>query len=673
MNSGIMNRSFYAYVSVLLLSVFGMQAQAQSNFLPPDQAFHFSAQSVSETEAELSWDVAPHYYLYHDQFKVMVGQKPVKLKLPAGKQKNDPTFGLTNVHYNHVSIQLKVKPSTSYLVLWQGCSEDGLCYPLQRKTIQTDASGLLPQQQSSTTAKLLNQSRSTELFNTSQNSIDRVETEVAQNKPEPAIQKKQATELTDSSDSVQATPEALTEVTASAANEIKGSEATAESESTVNAVTEPQTDASVKPVDSELRDQLNNDQLFFSFLKQDQLLVNLLIFFILGILLAFLPCSLPLIPILSGIILQRASGYKAAIIALSFIVSMALVYSLMGIVVAEIGYSFQRWFQSPVVITLFAVLFVIFALNLFGLYQLTLPQPIMQKLGNLQNRQKGGSILSAAVMGALSALIVGPCMSAPLAGALLFVSQSHSATMGGLYLFIMGMGMGLPLFIVSVFGSHLLPQPGIWMDRLKACFGFIMLMVALYFIRPMLNLSVYHLLFALLAIGLCIYLLLSIRHVSHKTGKAITVVCAVLTLTAGIWQARLALDETQTAYHTEELQKWHKVSTEQELQNTILQLKKLNKPIVIDVYADWCVACQPIEQQVFPRADVQQALKDFSLIKLDLTQYNASQDNILKKWEILGPPTLLILDSQAQEIRQLRLTGTFSAKLLIKQLQQVNH
>ena len=417
--------------------------------------------------------------------------------------------------------------------------------------------------------------------------------------------------------------------------------------------------------------QWNDDQSFFKLLSKDSLFLNLLVFFGLGILLAFLPCSLPLIPILSGIIIKNAKGYKAVAIALSFVISMAVIYAIMGIVVAEIGYSFQRWFQSPWIVSLFAVLFVVLALNLFGLYQLNLPQFITNKLSNLQNNQKAGTILGAVVMGALSALIVGPCMSAPLAGALLFVSQSQSAVLGGLYLFILGLGIGLPLFIASVFGSRLLPKPGKWMDRIKVSFGFIMLMVALYFIRPMLSTTIYSALFALLCLVLAIYLFNALRDSEKVLNKVILAVIAVVSLVASFWNIQQSYAAYQTQYSQTEHLTWNKVSTAEQLNTALNDAKLIGKPIIIDVYADWCVACQPIEKEVFPQVEVQAALKDFTLIQLDLTEYNESQDLILKQHEILGPPTMLFLNANAQEIRGLRFTGTFNAKQLIQQTAKI--
>lgn len=668
-----------------VISITAASSFAKPDFLPPDQAFQFSAESVSTQSAQLKWKIAPHYYLYHDQFKVTVNQQPIKLHLPAGKPKDDPTFGVTNVHYNQVITNIAVQPNTKYQVVWQGCSEDGLCYPLQRRSIQTNAEGLLPQGDGNSasqknlfkvtpannndiandaTAATTAKAATTPLTSkevSSKPAADSAQKDLAQVTQTLATEKKLDSAPTQNID---------TQTSASSTENISISAASpSDLTAATSAVAENSSVAATDSQQSQL--QLNNDQGFFQLLSPDTLFLNLIIFFLLGILLAFLPCSLPLIPILSGIIVQRASGYKAIAVALSFVISMALVYSLMGIVVAEIGYSFQRWFQSPVVIGLFALVFVALALNLFGLYQLSLPQSVMQALDRFQNKQKGGTLVGAMVMGALSALIVGPCMSAPLAGALLFVSQSQNAVLGGLYLFILGLGIGLPLFIASVFGAKYLPKPGLWMDRIKIGFGFVMLMVAVYFIRPMIAESLYAVLLALLCLALALYLIRIRRESRGKIAGFSLILLAALSLSAALWNIQHGYQAYQVKHATTAQLAWQKVTTAAELEQALTLAKQQQRPILLDVYADWCVACQPIEKEVMPRADVQAALAGFSLIKLDLTHYDESQDLILKDREILGPPTMLFLNADGQEQRHLRLTGTFSAPQFIQQLQQL--
>lgn len=642
---------FIKTLTGVVLSLASTAIFANEDFLPPDQAFKFQAHSISQQQAELNWQVAPHYYLYHDQFKVSVAQKELALKLPQGKEKDDPTFGKTNVHYHQVTTTLNVKPNQEYRVQWQGCSEDGLCYPLQHTTIQTDASGLLPQQK---LAKVgINPSAPLLENNTSENNR-LLKNTVA----DDAVPIKEQTAELDKTKNIP--PETtLVQEDDSSASQVQTIQATSSNAATP--VPEQQNES--------LQNELNNDQFFLKLLNQQNIFLNILLFLALGILLAFLPCSLPLIPILSGILVQRSKGYKAAAIASTFVICMALVYGLMGVVVSQLGFGIQRWFQNPIFISVFAILFVVFALNLFGLYQISLPRGLLQRLDQLQQRQKGGTLVGAGMMGAISALIVGPCMSAPLAGALLYVSHLEQPVWGGFYLFLLGLGIGIPLFVASVFGSKYLPKPGLWMDRLKFSFGFVMLLMAVYFARPLLPSMIYFVLLAILLFAMTIYLFAIIRHVVQLPYKILVLVIALATASAGIWQTRQALQQMNAAEKLAQLHPWIKVSNAQQLEQVLAQ--NTQKSIIIDVYADWCVACQPIEKEVFPRADVQAAVQDVVRIKLDLTHPEASQDALLKKWQILGPPTMIFLNTQQQEMRDLRLTGTFTAPQFLQKLVQL--
>lgn len=615
--------------SLALITLYSSMSFANSTFLPADQAFQLSSESISKQRVELNWKIAPHYYLYHDQFSVKSNNKIIDLNLPKGQEKNDPTYGLTEVHYNQVSAQFSVQPDSTYSIQWQGCSQDGLCYPLQRIDIKTDSDGLIPQtnlnQQNGLTS-LQQQSNSNQLLNKNNDHII--------NNQNPL----QGSNL-DKESLTQDTP--------------FKSQVNNENSNTLSL-------------------QWNDDRGFFNLLSQDSLFFNLFIFFSLGILLAFLPCSLPLIPILSTLLIQKKSGLRAAALASSFVLSMALIYGLMGIAVAEIGYSFQRWFQNPWILSVFASLFVVFALNLFGVFNLSLPSIFTRKLSELQNTQQTGSITGAAIMGALSALIVGPCMSAPLAGALLFVSQSQSSLLGGLYLFLLGLGLGLPLFIASVFGSRLLPKPGVWMNHLKVSFGFLMLLMALYFIQAMLSSTLYLFLNALVFLALTVYLIVAVKDSKSTIQKTFFILIIFMTFSASIWNFIKAYQHYHTLEMREQLLSWHHVSTLDALNLALIQAKVANQSVIIDVYADWCVACQPIENEVLTRVDVQNALQENYLIKLNLSDYDSSQDLILKKFEILGPPTFLFLNTNGSEIRNLRLTGTFKADGLLAKLKVLN-
>ena len=229
------------------------------------------------------------------------------------------------------------------------------------------------------------------------------------------------------------------------------------------------------------------DQMWSEKLAQSSFAYGLLLFFGLGILLAFTPCSLPMLPILTSLLVREHKGVKAWTIALVFVCSMAMVYAILGLIASSAGLNFQRWLQQPATLIAFSSLFVLFALNLFGLFEIKLPRAWVNRLDQAQSMQKGGNLAGAALMGMLSALLVGPCMTAPLAGALLFISQTQSQMQGALLLFTLGFGMGTPLLLASVLGAKALPRAGLWMHQVKVLFAFIMLALALYFIRPLLG------------------------------------------------------------------------------------------------------------------------------------------------------------------------------------------
>ncbi|EZQ01851.1 thiol:disulfide interchange protein DsbD [Acinetobacter sp. Ver3] len=641
-----------------IFSILSMQS-ASADFLPPDQAFSFQAVSTAQDQASFTWRIADGYYLYHDQLKVIENGKALSLQLPRPQQKDDPNFGMTEVHYGQVQATVAMQPNQSYKIEWQGCAESGLCYPVQRTTIHTDADGLLPEsklsQQSTTQKKLLDAVTSSSLPNTAipvELQAKNTETVTVVTPANTAEVKEDENGLSPSSEVT-----ALTEPSEASAPELDDAlmmQASFESVTTTNA------EQRTKQAD------WNNDQYFFYLLSTDNIALNLIIFLGLGILLAFLPCSLPLIPILSSILVQRHRGYRAGMIAGVFVVGMALIYALMGLAVAGLGYNFQRWLQSPIFIGVFAVMFVLFALNLFGVFQLSLPQGVLQRLDQWQQRQKGGTLWGSFIMGMISALIVGPCMSAPLAGALLFVAQLPEPWMGASYLFILGLGVGLPLLIACVFGAQYLPKPGVWMDRLKFTFGFVMLLLAVYFLRPLLPSVVYLMLMGLLCISITVYILWKIRpHILQMPMQLLLIAMSLATAISGGWYVTQAWSQLNTTQATT-LVAWQKVRTQAELEQALNKVK--GQAVLIDVYADWCVACQPIEKEVLPRADVQTALDAVARIKLDLTEYEASQDIVLKDWQILGPPTMIFLDVQHQEQRNLRLTGTFSAAQLLSRL-----
>lgn len=581
-------------------------AHAETALLSAEQAFPVSVISTSQQQAELSWQIPDNYYLYQHKIEVRQGNQAVPLKLPPAEDLYDENYGHTQVYYQQLKFQIPTQANQSYQLSWQGCAKDRICYPPQTVQFKTDLSGLVQfESAGSGTKRLLDLNGSSLQQNTLFNTADSSEA-------------------------------ALNDISAAASM--------------------PTTAYAAQ------------DQQWTAQLLERSLGYGLLLFFGLGILLAFTPCSLPMLPILTSLIVRDSKGLKAWMIALTFVSSMAAVYALLGLIASSAGLNFQRWLQQPGTLIAFSVLFVLFALNLFGLFDLKLPQGLVQRLDRAQAMQQGGSLVSAGVMGMISALLVGPCMTAPLAGALLFISQTQSQWQGALLLFTLGFGMGTPLLLASILGARILPKAGHWMNQIKVLFAFIMLALALYFIRPLISEAALQ--WLSLGLGMAFVAYVLFRIFWHRTALRWLYILCLLIVVPYIGYSQYQHSQRFFVEQATTAAEWHVADSAAAFQQILASVPQGQK-IVIDVYADWCVACQPIEHRILKSAPVQQALAPYFLIKLDLSQYNASHQSLLNQWEILGPPTYLFLNEQQQEIRGLRLTGAFSEAELLTQLQRL--
>ncbi len=590
---------------ILGCSVFSSPAQAETALLSAEQAFPLTVISTSQQQAELSWQIPDNYYLYQHKIEVRQGNQALVLELPPAEDLYDDNYGHTQVYYQQLKFQVPTQAGQSYQVSWQGCAKDRICYPPQTIQFKTDLSGLVQfEAAGSGTKRLLDLNSASPQQNTLFNTAGSSE---------------------------------------SASDNLSAS-------------------------DRQTGPYAAQDQKWSAQLLERSLGYGLLLFFGLGILLAFTPCSLPMLPILTSLIVRDSKGLKAWMIALTFVSSMAAVYAVLGLIASSAGLNFQRWLQQPATLIGFSLLFVLFALNLFGLFEIKLPQRLVHRLDRAQAMQQGGSLVSAGIMGVISALLVGPCMTAPLAGALLFISQTQSQWQGALLLFTLGFGMGTPLLLASILGARILPKAGHWMNQIKVLFAFIMLALALYFIRPLISEAVLQ--WLSLALGMAFVAYVLFRIFWHRTGlRWLYILCLALAVPYIAYSQyqhsqRFFVEQASTEA------KWHVARNAAEFQQILAKVPQGQK-VIIDVYADWCVACQPIEHRILKSAAVQQALAPYFLIKLDLSQYNASHQALLNQWEILGPPTYLFLNAQQQEIRGLRLTGAFSEAELLAQLQSL--
>ena len=404
-------------------------------------------------------------------------------------------------------------------------------------------------------------------------------------------------------------------------------------------------------------------------------------FFGLGLLLTFTPCVLPMIPILSSIIAGEGRGLdkrRAAVLSASYVLGMAVAYAAAGIAAAYSGGLIAAALQNPWVLGAFAAVFVWLALSMFGLYEISLPGFLHHRLASAHQRLRGGRIASVAAMGALSAVIVSPCVAAPLAGALLYISQTRDVALGGAALFSMALGMGVPLMIVGVSEGALLPKAGPWMKAVKNFFGLLLLAVAIWIVSPVLPGAAVLLAWAALLIGTGVFLRaidrLPVRApASWRLGKA----AGVMALVAG-----LALLVGALAGSRDPLRPLAGLvgngapagNVQFQRVNSLADLGKAlespGRPVMLDFYADWCVSCKEMEAFTFSDARVRAKFDRMLLLQADVTANTDEHKALLKRFSLFGPPGIVFFDAEGREIRGLRVIGYQDAGRFLKTLDQ---
>ncbi|MCQ9066925.1 protein-disulfide reductase DsbD [Vibrio diabolicus] len=414
--------------------------------------------------------------------------------------------------------------------------------------------------------------------------------------------------------------------------------------------------------------------------EQDSLAANLadkwwtpLLFLALGVGLAFTPCVLPMYPILTSIVLGSGKLSQRRALGLSFVYvqGMALTYTLLGLVVASAGMQFQAAMQHPYVLIGLSVLFIALAMSMFGLYSLQLPSSVQTWLNNLSNKQQGGSSAGVFAMGAISGLVCSPCTTAPLSGALLYVAQSGDLLTGGVALYALAMGMGIPLILVAVFGNKLLPKAGGWMDRVKTLFGFILLAAPIFLlerIMPEIWSTILWSTLGIAAFGWLYHVKNSLEFGGWK--QSAVGIMAVLGLLASAqpvlnyWFGNNATQAQQTSVS------FTRIANVAELEEQLALAKTAGKPVMLDFYADWCVACKEFEKYTFHDPSVEAKLKDFVLLQADVTKNQVQDIELLKHMNVLGLPTIEFWDANGEHISNARLTGFMQAEPFLKHIQQ---
>ncbi|MBU2978278.1 protein-disulfide reductase DsbD [Alteromonas sp. C1M14] len=418
--------------------------------------------------------------------------------------------------------------------------------------------------------------------------------------------------------------------------------------------------------------------------SKENLALTLLLFLALGIGLAFTPCVFPMYPILSGIVLgqgQSLSLRKAFLLSMVYVQGMAITYSILGLVVASVGVQFQAALQHPVVLGIFILLFVALALAMFGAYEIQLPAAWQSRLSQLSNTQKRGNIIGVFVMGALSGLIASPCTTAPLTGILLFIAQSGDLFLGFISLYILSIGMGIPLIVFGMSGGKLLPKAGNWMNTVKISFGFMMLAVALIFIERIWVSPYTNLLWA--GLGLAAF---SYYHtINQPTQTSFFKAVRTLVIFLGLFGSAMLGYQTLSPTITSSPQVGRTAShLPAPLHPTFIKVKNLadfkaklaaanaaGKTVMVDLYADWCVACKEFEKYTFNDEQVVNALSDTEWMQIDLTDNTPSNLEFQKAFDVLGLPTILFFNTQGEEITHARVTGFMTASDFATHVNQV--
>lgn len=397
-----------------------------------------------------------------------------------------------------------------------------------------------------------------------------------------------------------------------------------------------------------------------------------LLFLALGVGLAFTPCVLPMYPILTSIVLGRGqlSQQRALILSFIYVQGMALTYTVLGLVVASAGLQFQAAMQHPYVLIGLSTLFVLLALSMFGVYTLQLPSKVQTWLNSLSNKQQGGSSLGVFAMGAISGLVCSPCTTAPLSGALLYVAQSGDLFTGAIALYALAMGMGIPLILVAVFGNKLLPKAGGWMERVKTLFGFILLAAPIFLLErllpPVWSTALWSAL-GIAAFGWLYHCKNSLPFGGWK--QSMVGIIAVLGLFAS---AQPALDvwfkPEQTNLASRSHVEFIRVNNIAELNLQLNQAKLAGKPVMLDFYADWCVACKEFEKYTFHQQEVAQKLQHFVLLQADVTKNQPQDIELLKAMNVLGLPTIDFWNAQGERVSNARISGFMPADRFLAHL-----
>ncbi|CAN7395902.1 protein-disulfide reductase DsbD [Rhizobacter sp. LjRoot28] len=613
---------------------------AEEKYLPPEQAFPLAVRLLDAQRIELRFDVAPGYYLYRDKITVTAQPSSVALgetTVPRGTVKYDATFEKdVESLRERVPVVVSVPSSTlqpgafQLQVGSQGCADKGLCYPPMQRTVQVEAgpAGLL------------------------------------------------AVNL----------PNAVPAATASSG----GGLLAALTGGGVRSASEMPSATGTGAGTSTGASGAAGDEAFGRVLASRNLLSVGGVFLLAGLLLSFTPCVLPMVPILSSIIVgqsERVSRARGFSLALSYSLGMAIVYTAFGVAAALLGEGLGAALQNPWVLGAFALLLAALSLSMFGVYELQMPQALQQRFAAASNRFKGGQFIGVFVMGGLSAVIVGPCVAAPLAGALVYISQTRDTVLGGAALFSMAVGMSVPLLLVGLSAGTLLPRTGAWMRHVKHFFGLLLLGVALWMVTPVLPVWVVMVAAAVLLLAGGVYLgaFEPLQGHGHgHPGRTLTKGVGIgLSLLAAMQLvgvasggrsllqplAHLAAGPTGSAGAAGQAElRFAPIATLAALDEAV---RTSTKPVMVDFYADWCVSCKEFETFTLTDPAVRAKLAGMNLLRVDVTANSEADKELLRRHQLFGPPAMLFFPPAGGEIPGSRVIGFQSAPRFLEHLARI--
>ncbi|ALM51468.1 protein-disulfide reductase DsbD [Halomonas huangheensis] len=586
----------------------------QQDFLSPEQAFQPTL-SQDGRQLAVDWEIAPGYYLYRHSLNAETDGQQLTLDLPEGEVIEDEYFGRSEVYRYALNMTTQLEGSDQVTLSWQGCADAGLCYPPQTRTFDLDSDP-----------------------NSGLNSG-----------------------LGDKPNSIASGPETSAPSAPADTN-------------TANATTAP----------ASAGENLADDQRLAAQLAEGDRFWTLAAFFGMGLLLTFTPCVLPMIPILSSLIMgqQQRQGQRrwttGFVLSLAYVLPMAITYALLGVAAAMAGANLQMLFQNVWFIGLFSALFVLLALAMFGVFNLELPNALRQRLDSWMARQRGGRLKGVALMGVISAVLVGPCMTAPLAGGLLFIAETGDPWLGGAALLALGLGMGAPLVLIGTVGGHLLPRPGAWMARVRGFFGFVLLGMAIWFVARILPDAIVLGLWGAVGLGLAVALRFLARSIA-KDG-VLSQLATASALVIGLWSSLVLIGAAgggndplrPLAVYTPGIAASSAAAPQTLSFDTIDDLATLQSRVapqssngrmtLVEFTAEWCVSCEVIKHEVFGDPGVQAELQDVQRLSVDVTDYDADDKAIMQHFGVVGPPTLMWFGPDGEEVRSERIIGELSAE-----------